>query len=383
MVTCLKDGNGGAKDGNGGAKDGNGGDMCVFTGRVNAHIKPSMSKTLKVALDRAYDDSKTVLPTEVARGIYIEHPPSAQALKLLHLMIAKAGGAMAEDRTHTLCAQDFRNTKGIRKHDKASLMPLFTQLRVATFHYDDPIAKEVHIGGFLDHATIDYRYEDETGEITVSWWFGGLFKKLAAESNHWAILDRQTVFSLKSKYSILLFQYVSSLVELKHKNSEIFTIPELRGMLGVPEEKLARWTHLNRDALKPAVAEVNQLARFTITAEPIKQGRHVGAVRITWKAKEDVSAVKKELSRPKVGRKARRDGTAQTPVVSFPSSGRVDGNWEAIARDNAPRLQGNHVPDLLRLSNSFRKWCLDRSISLSSPAIEKTFTTWCQKYSAR
>ena len=120
---------------------------------------------------------------------------------------------MAEDRHHELKARDFRVLKGMQKHDKASLVPLFTQLRVVTFHYDDGGAKNFHIGGFLDHAKIDYRYEDETGEITVRWWFGGLFKKLAVDSNHLAILDRQTVFNLRSKYSILLFQHVASLDE--------------------------------------------------------------------------------------------------------------------------------------------------------------------------
>ena len=51
-----------------------------------------MGKTLDVARDRAFDQKNTVLPAEVARGVYIEHPPSAQALKLIHLLI----GVVAE-----------------------------------------------------------------------------------------------------------------------------------------------------------------------------------------------------------------------------------------------------------------------------------------------
>jgi len=333
-----------------------------------------MNNTLKVASDRAYDGSKTVLPVEIARGTYIEHPPSAQALKLLHLMIAKAGGTMAEDRYHELKASDFRAIKGIRKHDKASLVPLFTQLRVATFHYDDVEAKHLHIGGFLDHAEIDYRYEDDTGEITVRWWFGGLFKKLAADSNHWAILDRQTVFNLRSKYSILLFQHVASLVNLEHKVSQIFTIKELRGMLGVPEGKLARFADLNRDALKPAVAEVNQLARFTIKATPIKDGRHVDAVRISWEVKPDIEPVKEELRRPKVGRKARREGRVETPVEHFPASGSIsyDEPWKTIAR------QHGNGKDINLIANDFRRWCKSKSIRLDGVKIAKQFETFCK-----
>lgn len=53
-----------------------------------------MIKTLLVAADRAHDETKTVLPAEVARGVYIENPPSAETLKLMHLLIGTAGGRM-------------------------------------------------------------------------------------------------------------------------------------------------------------------------------------------------------------------------------------------------------------------------------------------------
>ena len=334
-----------------------------------------MRKTLKVAKDRAYDDSKTVLPVEIARGTYIEHPPSAQALKLLHLMIARAGGAMAEDRYHELKASDFRAIKGMRKHDKASLMPLFTQLRAATFHYDDVEVKELHIGGFLDHAKIDYRFEGDTGEITVRWWFGGLFKKLAEDSNHWAIIDRQTVFNLRSKYSILLFQHISSLVNLNHKVSQIFTIKEIRGMLGVPEAKLSTWNNLNQMAIKPAVAEVNHLARFTVKATPIKDGRHVDAVRISWEVKPDIQPVKAELDRPNTGRKARREGVAEIPANLFPATGgiRYSQPWGEIAK------QHGNGKDINLIANDFRKWCKSKGIPLDGANIEKQFEGFCKR----
>ena len=64
-----------------------------LTGEYSSPKKLTMAKTTDVASDRAYDDSKTVLPAEFARGVYIQHVPSAQALKLMHLMIAAAGGA--------------------------------------------------------------------------------------------------------------------------------------------------------------------------------------------------------------------------------------------------------------------------------------------------
>lgn len=54
-----------------------------------------------------------------------------------------------------------------------------------------------------------------------------------------------------------------------------------------------------------------------------------------------------------------------------------------IARENAPRIDGRHVPDLRKLADTFRKWRSEKSIPLDGSSIEKTFTTWCKSYSAR
>ena len=168
-----------------------------------------MAKTTDVASDRAYDDSKTVLPAEFARGVYIQHVPSAQALKLMHLMIAAAGGRMADDVMHEISGADIRQVKGIRKHSKESLVPLFAEIRAVTIIYDDTLTKEVTIGGFLDTAKVDYRYDDH-GEIKIRWWFSRSFRETAADSTHWAIMDRQTVLpcgrNTRSSYSSISHQ---------------------------------------------------------------------------------------------------------------------------------------------------------------------------------
>ena len=121
------------------------------------------------------------------------------------------------------------------------------------------------------------------------------------------------------------------------------------------------------------------------TAIPIKRGRYIEAVEISWEPKPDPTEVKRELDRPKVGRKARREGTGETPIVAFPASGSVKNTepWDRIARDNAPRIDGRHVPDLRMLADTFRQWCGEKSISLDTASIEKTFATWCKSYSAR
>ena len=149
---------------------------------------------------------------------------------------------------------------------------------------------------------------------------------------------------------------------------------------------MPRFSHLKSRAIEPAIAEINSdLTRLRLTATYHKVGRTVAEVEIAWDVEADLAKVKAELDRPKAGRKARRDGTAETLVTAFPDFGSVKDTqpWDKIARDNAPRIDGRHVPDLRALADTFRKWCVEKSIPLDATSIEKTFTTWCKSYSAR
>lgn len=344
-----------------------------------------MGKTTQVAADRAYDQTKTVLPAEVAQGVYMEHAPSLRALKLMHLMIGTAGGRMADDITHQMRLSDVKKIDGMQNHTRKTIAPLFAELRAATIIHDDTEKMRVTIGGLLDEATIDYRHE-VSGDILISWGFGRTFRRMATESNHWAILDRQAVFHLGSKYSVLLFQHIASLQNLKHVASKRFSVAELRAVFGMPDGKSSRFADLNRNIIQPAIAEINSdLTRLHLTATYHKAGRTVAEVEIAWEVEEDLAKVKAEQDRPKVGRKARRDGTAETHAPAFPEHGSVKDAqpWDRIARDNAPRIDGQHVPDLRILADAFRKWCGEKSIPLDMANIEKTFTTWCKSYSVR
>lgn len=333
-----------------------------------------MGKTLDVAADRAFDQTKTVLPAEVARGVYMRNAPSLQALKLMHLMIASAGGRMADEVEHRIRLSDIRKIDGMRNHDRDSLTPLFGELAAAVLTHDDPEKMVVTIGGLLDEAKIDYRHE-ASGDLLVSWWFRRTFRRMAAESNHWAILDRQTVFHLGSKYSVLLFQHIASLVNLDRVQSKTFTVQELRALLGIPDGKLKRFSHFNSRAIQPSIAEINQLSRLTLTATPNKIGRTVASVTISWQVKEDPGQARQELARPKVGRTARRDGTAEADVRSFPASGGIayTPHWRAL-KEAAGCNMDNEL-----IAEKFRVWCQNKDISLDAPGIDQIFRRFCAK----
>jgi hypothetical protein len=360
---------------------------CLLTGKLSINNSLPMGKTTQVAADRAYDQTKTVLPSEVAQGVHMRNVPSLRALKLMHLMIGVAGGRMAQPMRHEIRLSDIRKIDGMAHHDRSSLTPLFEELRAVVIRDGNPDidTDRVVVGGLLDEAVLD-RKDPVSGDTLLSWFFGRSFLTMAEQSNHWAILDRQAVFHLGSKYSVLLFQHVSSLTNLKHVTSKQFSVAELRAVLGVPESKMTRFSNFKQIAIEPAIAEINSdLTRLTLTPTYHKIGRTVAEVEIAWEVKEDLTKVKAELDRPKAGRKARQNCTAETPVLTFPASGSVKDTqpWDKIARENAPKLEGRHTPDLRQLADAFRKWCDCKSINLDESSIEKSFTTWCKSYSAR
>lgn len=337
-----------------------------------------MGQTTQVAADRAFDQTKTVLPAEVARGVYLRNAPSLQALKLMHLMIGTAGGRMADDVRHEIRLSDIRRIDGMKNHDRASLTPLFEELRAVVIREGDPTddTQRVIVGGLLDHAVLD-RKDPISGDTLLSWFFGRMFRDMAEKSNHWAILDRQTVFHLSSKYAVLLFQHIASLANLNCVSSKTFTVPELRAVFGVTEGKLERFANLKAWAITPAIAEINQLSRLTLTATPNKIGRTVASVTIGWQVKDDPSAAKRELAGSKVGRDARRNGTAETVAPSFPETGSIRWTpWETLVREHAPQP----IPDMELVGAKFRDFCTGRNLPLTTAGIEKTFVAWVSKF---
>ena len=337
-----------------------------------------MPKTIEIAKKFAGDAHKSVVPNEYARGLIIEHAPSAQALKLMSLMIGEAGGRMAEDTWHKITLGQIRKIKGMRKHDKESLRPLFTELRAMTYSFDHKEKEKIEIGGFLDHAEIKYK-NDVSGALEIQWKFSTMFLRMAENSNHWAIIDRQTQFALRSRYSLLLFQHLSSYFQLQHITYKKFSLSELRAVLNIKTSVHLQFKFLNRDVLKPTLAEINQLSRFEIKMRTIKEGRAVVAIEFSWAEKADLAPTKKELNHPKKGRKARREGKADHLILEtpFPETGGL--SYDKYWRDEGRRIwsdQGRSLrdfPDTTLIANHVRKKASEQNIPLNHLKMKTLF----------
>lgn len=340
-------------------------------------MKKVEKTTLQVAHDRANIPDDGVIPREMARGVWIERPPGAAATKCLHMMIDQAAGRMADECWHEMHLRDIRKVRGMRNHDLASLRDMMHEIAAATFSFEvdvDQRRRKVGIGTFMESGELIYDRADE-GDLTLRWRFGYSFRELARESNHWAILDRQAFFLMKSRYSLALFQHISASLRLRHLSSETFTIEQLRAVLGIGPSKIKRWSDLHRDALKPAIAEINKRASFDVEMRIIKAGRRVKSVEILWADKPDKRSTRLENERHSAGRAARDSGTVETPVVAFPVEGSIafDARWQKLKQAAGCNL------DNTLIAEKFRVFCLDRKIRLDAQNIERVFSDFCAK----
>lgn len=372
-----------------------------------------MGKTLQVIGDRAYDQTRSYHPGELADGRFADltNPPSLAALKLHEVLFKTAGAAVADDKWHKVDLATLRGIEGMKNYDRRGLVALFKELRGVVMEYDTN--RETVIAGLLDVAKVEF--EDGDGPTVVRWKFGEGFREIVASSDYWAIIDRSAALSMTSRYALRLHQLVALRVNLERKASEVFKLDDLRARLGVPAGKLASWNNLNQFALKPAVAEVNQLSRFTVSMLPQKRGRSVVAVELAWEAKDDLVETKDELGRHSAGRAARRAGAVETVVESpqrateghqvaggtkpapkakkplqeaprasygtdeFPPSGGINFTaWAEIAHSELPG--GRNKPDIDMVAARFRQWASEKGIPLKGPKILTAFEGFCRKW---
>ena len=157
---------------------------------------------------------------------------------------------------------------------------------------------------------------------------------LLRRSEIYARMEAKILSAFTSKYSLALYEAISARVNLQ-KSSEELPISTLRQWLGVERGKLNQWADFNRFAVQPALAEVNGLAPYAVTIEPIKRGRKVDRVRVTWLKKAPFSpaeqAASQEASRHSAGRRARLAGTVEPMAGPGLSVADIQKGYEAAA----------------------------------------------------
>lgn len=229
--------------------------------------------------------------------------------KLFHLLIQAAGLNVAEETHHRITLAALNESFHVAVPE---LIELIEELQTTTLRLkltDSKGRKFTKSGALLSDAE---REDEGETQAELRYQFSPTMRKAIANSNHWAVISKRAVLAFESRYSLRLYT-VLELRAGRRQTSEAFTVDELRELLGVPVGKLADWKSLRRRALEPALAEINQLAGFHAGFVPVTRGRRVIGVRLAWglKDRDARAAALKELERPKVGRKMRREGRVE------------------------------------------------------------------------
>lgn len=340
--------------------------------------------TSEVLADRANRPEDLIAAGEQVDMIFRpgEKTLSLRAQKLWHLLVKEASVDLGEAKLHSIDIEDLRELGHLRQEDRVDmlreLMQTIVEVRVPSPNVKN--GTQVLMGPLLSHVARD---DDESGKI--EWEFSKALRRIFANSDHFAILSRRAVMAFESRYALRLYEIVMLRSKRDWHKSEVFDLADLRSRFGVPVGKLSRWTHFRQFALDPAIAEVNQLAGFEVSYEPIKKRRSYVAVKLIWKVKSDIDRLqtKRELDGPKVGRKARRNGTAEqlaidldelpAPEIQFPEGSIRYTVFQAIALENLPQP----APDIDWVADQYRQWAKKKSMLCGSQVTEH-FASFCR-----
>ena len=208
--------------------------------------------------------------------------------------------------------------------------------------------------------------EFETPDGMLHYEIPSRLRTIISNSTIFARLQKEVMFAISSKYALTLYEMVQKRRNLAYRSSEQFTLDEIRGILGVPKGKLTTWSNLNNRAIQPAAQEVSQISDCVVDVQPVKQGRRIVAVTVSWMIKDSraLGEAAKELTVSKVGRKARRSGNVgnefrpdHSDLLSLPR-GRTNFLLRSETYDTARLRYPGY--DIYAVEREWRRWAVDK-----------------------
>lgn len=224
--------------------------------------------------------------------------------KIYNLLINNAKQDIARPVEHVIEKETLRQSRRGNEQVDDSIMRLMGGIaQIKTERDGEPATIRVPLLG----RNIEHDRSDGNFYYT----FDPVLREILTNSNVFARLKMNVMLSFTGKYGLALYEMVEKRVNMR-KNEEIFSMAQFRNLLGVPKGKLSTWHNLRTRAIDPAVAEVNQLATdFRVEVSGVKTGRSFNEVKLKWwrTSPDGEEAAIKEQMQPKIGRRARRDGT--------------------------------------------------------------------------
>src|SRR3954468_12251055 len=232
-----------------------------------------------------------------------------------NLLIAHAWDRIDEDVEHSIPKAVLRGTHESNDRLSDTIRRLMdAKIEVRIVRDGKRYLRRIHQLGTVD------RPEDEDEDGNVYYRFPAELREIIQQSSIFARLQTEVMFCFTSKYALALYEMVQKRGNLKHRNTDDFSVDEMRGLLGVYRGKLTEYADLRRFALIPAVNEVNAFSPYMVQLDAIRHGKKVTKLRLIWFAKDEqgLKAAYCEVQRHKVGRKARIGGLAE--VIAGPAA---------------------------------------------------------------
>lgn len=276
--------------------------------------------------------------------------------RIYNLLLENAWDAIDKPVTHVIAKGLLRGSHNSNDRIGASVERLMSAIvKVQVIWDGEPALERVQLlGGNIETLRSDGLLEYE---------IPARLRKIISNSTVFARLQREVMFALTSKYALTLYEMVQKRGNLRWRSSERFTLDELRGILGVPRGKLSSWSNLKLRAIDPAVAEVNQLSDYVVEMLPIKTGRRVTHVELRWWKKdgEGQGAAGRELAFSKVGRRERRDGTAEADAEARPRPAWLDTRGTTLRTETYETARLRHPGyDIYHVEGVWRDWAQDK-----------------------
>lgn len=348
----------------------------------------SLSRTLRVAeVIRRRELDFVSKPGELVESEFETGSLSAAARKAFAIMLRKAGPEAGDDKTFVITKRELRGShKGNERIQPVmdELLRVIIRIRTTSTKGKPAIMSQSLLASCVEEIA-------EDGLSVVEFQFSDNFKRVIQRSDYYARVNLGVMLALQSRYAITLYD-LGCLVINRQNRVVKMAVEELRRKLGVPDGSFKNFAEFRRDVLAKSKSEIDQLADFTVDWEEVRgagRGRPVIAVKLSFNPKDtvDQEVTAQELDRPKVGRRARREGTVDAIVGALPSSlqGRGPFPEGSLHYGADPRITSIVVDfgggwDKDVIADAYRKEMGGRLDKLTGEALYKSWEGFCKSF---
>jgi len=185
-----------------------------------------------------------------------------------------------EQKTLTITAAEFHEAfpdMG-RQNAEAKLREAIDRLWDRSVIIRDEVVRE-------EFRWVQYRAQYFKGEARVQITFSdAIMPYLTQLKGQFTRVVVKNVSSLSSTYSIRIYELLQ---QFRSTGERTISLNDFRSMLAI-EDKYQQFKDLNKMIIKPAIAELNKKSDLAVTAETVKKGRNVVALRFRFKEDKQI-----------------------------------------------------------------------------------------------